>query len=206
MIFRTRKRTQDDFHREALPHLDALFYAARYMTKDAQAAEDLVQETFLKAFRFFHRYKTGTNCKAWLFRIMTNTHINRQRGKKKELSYIENADVESNHDVPLSETSAFYKNPEQGYLHGLVHDEVKSALNSLPSDFRAAVVLADLQDFSYKEIAEVMDCPIGTVMSRLHRGRKLLQKRLRSHAVEQGIIEDDRVTSLDAYRTRRSGP
>ncbi len=213
MIFRSRQKMKDNFHKEALPHLDALYYAARYMTKDPRDAEDLVQETFLKAYRFFHRYTAGTNCKAWLFRILTNTHINRQRGKHREFAYIENVDVEGAQDNPISETSAFYKNPEQGYLHGLVHEEVKRALDAIPDDFRTAVVLADLQDFSYKEIAEIMECPIGTVMSRLHRGRKMLQKRLRAHAISQGIIapndgpSEEKVaqpTSLDDYRARRT--
>jgi RNA polymerase sigma-70 factor (ECF subfamily) len=217
VIFRSRKRMKDDFHREALVHLDALYYAARYMTKDPRDAEDLVQETLLKAFRFFHRYQTGTNCKAWLFRIMTNTHLNRQRGKAKQFTYLDNVDVEGGGGAtPISDASSFYKNPEQGYLHGLVHEQVERALDSLPEDFRLAVVLADLQDFSYKEIAEIMDRPIGTVMSRLHRGRKMLQKKLRSHAIEQGIISadplDEKVktpTSLADYRnraTKRSGP
>lgn len=210
MIFGAKQRKKDAFHREAVPHLDALYYAAVYMTKDARDAEDLVQETFLKAFRFWHRYKEGTNCKAWLFRIMTNTHINRNRGKKREFSYIENVDAPAHESDPISDNSAFYKDPEQGYLHGLVHDEVKRALDSLAPDFRAVVVLADLQDFSYKEIADIMECPIGTVMSRLHRGRKMLQKKLRRYATDRGILEAEPsdkggVTSLDAFRASREG-
>ena len=218
MIFRSHSpsRSQDDFHREALPHLDALYGAAVYMTKDARDAEDLVQETFLKAYRFFDRYKPGTNCKAWLFRIMTNTHINRNRGKHREFSLIDNIDIDSGDEDPIHEHSEFYKDPEQGYLHRLVHAEVKDALDSLPADFRNVVILADLQDFAYKEIAEIIDCPIGTVMSRLHRGRKLLQKRLRAHAIAQGIIpatpreespggtEGGKLASLDQYRARRA--
>ena len=218
MIFRSKKKMQDGFHREALPHLDALYTAARYMTKDPRDAEDLVQETFLKAFRFFHRYKPGTNCKAWLFRILTNTHINRNRGRRREYTYLEDADVGAEEQTPLGDKSAFYKNPEQSYLHDLVHEEVRQALESIPADVRTPVVLADLQDFSYKEIAEIMDCPIGTVMSRLHRGRKLLRKKLHRHAVAQGIIKDSgatpegeaegqgdaQPTSLAAFRARRS--
>jgi RNA polymerase sigma-70 factor (ECF subfamily) len=202
-------REKDDFHREALVHLDALYNGALYMTRDPRKAEDLVQDTMLKAFRFFHRYQRGTNCKAWLFRIMTNTHINNNRGKRRNMTYLENVDVEPAVGTPLSDRNVFYKNPEQGYLHHLVHDKVREAVESLPLDYRTIVVLADLQDFAYKEIAEIVECPIGTVMSRLHRGRKLLQKRLRAHAIEQGILPptaanvEDEPTSLEAYRQRK---
>ena len=168
--------------------MDALYNSALYMTRDARDAEDLVQETFIKAYRFFHRYQSGTNCKAWLFRIMTNTHINRNRGKKRELSFIENVDSEASLGDPVWENSAWYKDPEQGYLHQLMHDEVKTALESVPEDYRTVVVLADLQDFAYKEIADILECPIGTVMSRLHRGRKILQKKLRRYAMATGVL------------------
>ena len=125
-----------------------MYYAALYMTKDQREAEDLVQETLLKAFRFWHRYQKGTNCKAWLFRILTNTHINRNRGKHREFSFIENVDVEPSDETRISENSTYYKGPEDQYLHGLVHDDVKAAIMSLPDDFRMAVVLSDLHDFS----------------------------------------------------------
>ncbi len=211
------RQKQDDFNREAVPHLDALYGTALYLTRNPRDAEDLVQETFLKAFRAFDRYEPGTNCKAWLFRIMTNTHINRGRSRHRDFTLLETVDIApaSTPDVdPRSDDSAFYKDPEQGYLHGLVHESVREALEGLPPDFRAVVVLADLQEFAYKEIAEVLEIPIGTVMSRLHRGRKLLQKRLRNHAIAQGIISPDAEsaepepvrppTSLDAYRARRT--
>ena len=186
--------------------MDALYSAALYMTRDARDAEDLVQETFLKAYRFFDKYEPGTNCKAWLFRILTNTYINRNRGKHREFAYIENVDVDPADDDPISEHSAWYKDPEAGYLHTLVHDLVREALDSLTPEYRAVVVLADLQDFSYREIAEIVGCPIGTVMSRLHRARKLLQKRLRPHAIAQGFVVDEPAepASLDEYRARRA--
>ena len=204
MIFSNRGAQKDSFHAEALPHLDALFCAAIYMTKDRRDAEDLVQETLLKAFRFWHRYQKGTNCKAWLFRILTNTHINRNRGKHKDVSLLEHIDVEPNVDTPLSDRNAYYKGPEDSYLHGLVHDDVKAAVMSLPDDFRIPVVLSDLHDFSYREIAEVMDCPIGTVMSRLHRGRKILQKKLKTHATAVGVlVENEPPTSLSEYRAKK---
>jgi len=211
MIFGSTKkrRAKDDFHAEALVHMDALYNAALYMTRDARKAEDLVQETMLKAFRFFHRYQRGTNCKAWLFRIMTNTHINNNRSKRTEMTYLDEVDADANSAQSFGDNSAYYKNPEQGYLHQLVHHRVREAVESLPDEYRSIVVLADLQDFSYKEIAEIVECPIGTVMSRLHRGRKMLQKRLKAHAVEQGILSEKTIkdeqspTSLDAFRRRK---
>ena len=186
-----------------MPHVDSLYYAAVYMTKDARDAEDLVQETLLKAYRFWHRYKEGTNCKAWLFRILTNTHINRNRGKKREMTLLEDVDIESSDRAPMADQSAFYKDPEAGYLHDRIHPKVKAALESLPDDYRTVVVLSDLQDFAYREIAEIVGCPIGTVMSRLHRGRKMLQKKLRGHAVSTGVLAPE-PTSLDAYRARKA--
>ncbi len=212
MIFgKSTPRRQDSFHTEALPHLDALFNAATYLTRDTREAEELVQETLLKAYRFWSRYKAGTNCKAWLFRILTNTHINRNRNRRRDLVYLDSVDGEgAADDVGLADTSGFYRDPEADYLYGLVHDDVRNAVEALPEDFKVPVVLVDLQDFSYKEVAEIMECPIGTVMSRLHRGRKLLQKKLRGRAVEAGIVADSPETepvepaSLDAYRQRRS--
>jgi RNA polymerase sigma-70 factor, ECF subfamily len=211
---KSRNKNQDAFHLEALPHLDALYSAATFLTRDTREAEDLVQETFLKAYRFFHRYKPGTNCKAWLFRILTNTHINRRRSANRGLTYVDNVDVEVDDANPIAEHSVFYRDPEAGYLHALVHEDVRAAVDALPEDFRLPVVLVDLQDFAYKEVAEMMDCPIGTVMSRLHRGRKLLQKSLRDRAVEAGIIpaaapgmaahDAGAVSSLDSYREKRA--
>lgn len=206
MIFSKRSAQKDSFTDEALPHLDALYYAAVYMTKDRRDAEDLVQEALLKAFRFWHRYEQGTNCKAWLFRILTNTHINRSRGKKRDMSLIDDIDLDTGTEAPKAEQSAYYKGPEDSYLHDLLHDDVKAAVMSLPEDFRIPVVLSDLHEFSYKEIADVMDCPLGTVMSRLHRGRKMLQKKLQHHATEVGVLRAPTApTSLDAYRAQKSG-
>ena len=211
MIFGRRQGQEDNgFQDEALVHLDAIFYAARYMTRDAQEAEDLVQETFLKAFRFWHRYQKGTNCKAWLFRILTNTHINRNRGKVKQFTFLDNVDTEPAGSAPISDVNAFYKSPEAGYLHQLLHDDVAKAIEALPEDFRIPVILADLQDFSYQEIAEIMECPIGTVMSRLHRGRKALRKKLRRYAEDAGYIQSEEEaeaktpTSLADYRAKRT--
>ncbi len=214
MIFgtKTRDRAEDKarrgFEAEALVHMDALYSGALYMTRNKSEAEDLVQEAFLRAFRFWHRYEPGTNCKAWLFRIMTNTFINRSRKRKKAFSLIEEADTDSVSDG-LYQGSAFYNTPEAAYLGGLMPEHVKEAIERLPDNFRIPVVLADLQDFSYKEIAEIMDCPVGTVMSRLFRGRKRLQEELFGYAIERGIIDErdargeDGAISLDAYRARK---
>jgi RNA polymerase sigma-70 factor (ECF subfamily) len=206
-------RKKDDearraFEREALPHMATLFNAALYMTRNAAHAEDLVQETLLKAFRFWHRYEQGTNCKAWLFRILTNTYINRNRKKQPLHESIEGSEREYS-SATLSETSSFYATPEMDYLGKLFPEHVKQAVEALPENFRIPVILADLHDFSYKEIADIMDCPVGTVMSRLFRGRKRLQEQLFGYAVELGIIpkadarDASGAISLDAYRERR---
>ncbi|MCB9786870.1 MAG: sigma-70 family RNA polymerase sigma factor [Deltaproteobacteria bacterium] len=216
MIFNRpgRKRPTDEdaaraaFNEEALVHMDSIFNAARYMTRDAAAAEDLVQETFLRAFRFWDRYKPGTNCKAWLFRILTNTFINKNRKRQRTYSLIEDADTDAGIDGPL-ESSAFYSTPEQEYLSQLFPEHVRAAVEALPDNFRIPVILADLHDFSYKEIAEMMDCPVGTVMSRLFRGRKQLQEELFGYALELGIIspasarDEDGTISLETYRARK---
>ena len=215
MIFGTRhkersdsKALDDSFQREALVHMPSLFQAARYLTRDDAAAEDLVQETLLKAHRFWHRYQEGTNCKAWLFRIQTNTFLNSTRKKSRTMTLIEDADSEPA-SASLYEHASFYGTPETQYLQGMMPELIQDALESLPENFRLPVILADLQDFSYNEIAEIIDCPVGTVMSRLFRGRKRLQEALFAHAIEQGIIDPEKARdeagalSLDAYRSRK---
>lgn len=200
--------TRDAFNKEALPHMESLYSAALYMTRDAGLAEDLVQETFLKAFRFWHRYESGTNCKAWLFRILTNTFINGNRRKKRPHFSIDASEQDLSSSV-MAETSHFYDTPEAEYLGGLFPEHVQRAIEELPENFRIPVVLADLQDFSYKEIADIMECPVGTVMSRLFRGRKRLQEVLFDYAVELGVIpaqdarDEEGAISLEAYRARR---
>ena len=204
----SKRKHDDTFQREAVVHMPSLFQAARYLTRDDAAAEDLVQETLLKAHRFWHRYQEGTNCKAWLFRIQTNTFLNSTRKKSRTMTLIEDADSEPATES-LYEHAAFYGTPETQYLQGMMPEMIQDALESLPENFRLPVILADLQDFSYNEIAEIIGCPVGTVMSRLFRGRKRLQELLFAHAVEQGIIDpaaardSDGALSLDAYRARK---
>ena len=205
---RRRKAKEREFEQVALPYIDELYSTALRYTRNPQGAEDLVQETMLKAHRFWHRYKEGTNCKAWLFRIQTNTFLNAARKKSRAMTLIEDADADAATDG-FYEQSSFYGTPETHYLQGAMPETIKEALEALPETFRIPVVLADLQDVSYKEIAEIIDCPVGTVMSRLFRGRKRLQEALFAHAVEQGIIDPaaardaDGALSLDAYRARK---
>jgi RNA polymerase sigma-70 factor (ECF subfamily) len=189
-------------------HFDALYESARYMTRGGDEAQDLVQETLLKAFRFWERYQDGTNCKAWLFRIMTNTFINSLRKRRPLAGLLDEVDS-SERAFDTYGASEFYRSPATQAEARMLPDRVRLAIESLPESFRVPVVLADLQDFSYKEISEILDCPVGTVMSRLHRGRQKLQEQLFEHAVEVGVIPRSRASlqdgtlSLDAYRQQR---
>jgi RNA polymerase sigma-70 factor (ECF subfamily) len=184
-----RRPIRTDFEREALPHLSALYGAALRMTRDPKDAEDLVQEALLRAYRFFDTFEAGTNCKAWLFRILTNVFCNQYRDREREHVVMTEAESSSaNLEQFLSGAGGEGRDSETALLGRMVSADVEKALAAVPPDFRLAVVLADLEDFSYKEIAEIMDCPAGTVMSRLYRGRKILQGLLYNYAVEQGII------------------
>ena len=181
--------SSDPFETEALSFLDALYRTALRMTRSEADAEDLVQETYIRAFRFREQFTPGTNLKAWLFRILTNTFINsyRRRQTQPEFTELDGVDEFSLYKrMSDLKTSSGAGNPETEFLDGLVDSEVKDALGELPEKFRQ-VVLLDVEGFSYKEIAEMLDIPIGTVMSRLHRGRKFLQKRLLDLAQQRGI-------------------
>jgi len=192
-------RTRREFEGLALEHVDPLYSAALRLTKNERDAEDLVQDTFLRAFRFFDKFERGTNIKAWLFKILTNTFINRYRRKVKERTVVEGAAREGqNERFVARDANESSSNPEQYLFDRLLSDDVLRAIDGLPIDFRLVVILADLQEFSYKEIAEILDCPVGTVMSRLYRGRKLLQKQLVGYALESGVISAGTVLDQEA--------
>jgi RNA polymerase sigma-70 factor, ECF subfamily len=177
------------FEEYVLPQLDRLYSAAMRYTRDPADAEDLVQETVAKAFRSFHQYRPGTNLRAWLYRILHTTYISlyRKAQRRPQELLAEAIDDFSLYDeLARSGVSA-----EREVLASLTDDVVKQALADLPEAFRLAVYLADVEGFAYKEIAEIMDTPVGTVMSRLHRGRKALQKALSSYAQQRGLIEAD---------------
>lgn len=184
--------------------MQALYGAALRLTHSPGDAEDLVQDALLRAYRFFDSFEPGTNCKAWLFRIMTNVFRNKYREREREQEILNEAESST---ANLGQfTPAVPESHEANILGRMVSKDVEAALEAVPAEFRLAVILADLEDFSYKEIAEIMDCPAGTVMSRLYRGRKLLQKQLVTYALEQGILSAETAANLASEASPTAAP
>ena len=180
-----------DFESEAIPHMDALYNFALKMTRDSDDANDLVQETYLKAFRFFDKFEKGTNCKAWLFRIMKNTYINNYRKKTKEPGKVDYDEIENFYEnIKASSTDSAHL--EKELYDNLLDDELSGAISSLPEDFRTVVILCDIEGMTYEEIADFIDCPVGTVRSRLHRARKMLFTKLYDYADGKGYLAKDK--------------
>lgn len=196
-----------------MPHMDALYGSAFRLTRNPRDAEDLVQDAMLRAYRFWHSYEENSNCKAWLFKILTNTFINnyQRRKRSKEILSAAKIEQESTDGVLVHAHALNQQSPEEQLLEQSLSEDVERALADLPADFRVAIVLCDVEGFSYKEIADIVECPVGTVMSRLYRGRRLLQKQLHAFAKAQGIIHKEDPTrqladtiDLDTYRQSKN--
>ena len=185
---------QADFAEQAMQYAPQLYSGALRMTRNRSDAEDLVQEAYLKGFRSFHTFKEGTNLRAWLFRILTNTYINNYRAKQRRPSESDLGEIEDLYlyrRLNTLEDPSVGRSAEDALMEVLADDEVKKALEELPENFRLPIILADVEGFSYKEIANMLDIPIGTVMSRLHRGRKAMQKALYDYARASGLVAAD---------------
>jgi RNA polymerase sigma-70 factor (ECF subfamily) len=204
-----------DFESNALAQLPSLMAVAVRLTRNSAEAEDLVQDTFVKAMRAREQFEAGTNIRAWLLRIQTNTFINRYRRGTLERSVVDGADGEPLTDAWMGSASMnAMRDPESAALRPMLEAEIQAALNELPEEFRLAVVLSDVEELSYKEISDILGCPIGTVMSRLHRGRKMLKHRLYQHAVELGIVDphaadtksrhSEEPVDINSYRAKRA--
>jgi RNA polymerase sigma-70 factor (ECF subfamily) len=180
---------QRSFEREALPHADLLYSYALRMTNNRADADDLVQETYLKAYRFWESYEQGTNIRAWLFRILKNSYINRYRKEVREPDKVEYDDVKSLYTT-RGEGTADQNDLQESMFGNLLDDEITTAIASLPDEFRTVVILCDIETLTYEEVATFMDCPLGTVRSRLHRGRKLLRGRLTEYARQRGLAQE----------------
>ncbi|MDY7092037.1 MAG: sigma-70 family RNA polymerase sigma factor [Acidobacteriota bacterium] len=180
-----------NFEDATMPYLDALYNTAYRMTRNSEDAEDLIQETYLKAYKYYDKFQEGTNLKAWLFKIMKNTFINAYRKRQQVPPETDFGEIEGSFESLVSEeVIRSIKDPEEELVAGVLDEDIQSALEELPEDFRMVVLLADLEGFSYKEIAGILDVPVGTVMSRLYRGRRLLEAAMLEYAREHGYLRD----------------
>jgi RNA polymerase sigma-70 factor (ECF subfamily) len=183
------KQKHIDFETLAVPHKDALYNFALKMTNDTDEADDLLQETFLKAFKYFDKFERGTNCKAWLYSIMRNTYINDYRREQKLPGKVDYDDIQNFYEN-IKETEVEYGHIVEDAFSNTLNDEVTDAISDLPKDFQTIILLSDVEGFTYEEIAEFLSCPIGTVRSRLHRARKMLYSKLYDYAKTTGYIEN----------------
>src|SRR6056297_1029174 len=180
---------QEDFEKEIIPHLDAMYNFALRLTSDPSDAEDLVQDTIVKAFRFFSSYEKGTNAKAWLFRILKNSYINNYRKQSKKPNQVDYDEVSEFYETIRADRTDT-SDLEDKMFRELIDDDISNALEELPEDFRTVVLLCDVEGFTYEEIANMLDVPIGTIRSRLHRGRNLLKAELMDYAEKRGFKSD----------------
>jgi RNA polymerase sigma-70 factor, ECF subfamily len=186
---KTRQK-HEEFQREAIPHMDILYNYALRLTTNPEDANDLLQETYLKAYRFWSKFEQGTNCRAWLFRIMRNSYINRYRKAVKTPEHLDYDEIKDFYNT-IREQSSDPNDLSERLFGQLLDDQVSSALTELSEEFRTVVILCDVEGFTYEEAAEFVDCPIGTIRSRLHRGRKLLRDKLFHYAHERGYEVND---------------
>lgn len=188
--FNRKKDLRKEFERTALPHLTHLYTAAFYLTKNESEAEDLVQETYLRALRFFDKFEPGTNCKAWLLAIQRHLFINRYQQKKREPETVDWQKIEKSYEsAAVQEESAEKESPEQLLSATIMDHEIGQALKELPEEFRTALILVDIEELSYEEAAKVMGCAVGTIRSRLSRARRMLHVALREYAIKRGLLK-----------------
>ncbi len=224
MAFFGKKKIKDfdEFEELIELHLDGMYRVAMRYTREPSAAEDLVQDTVVRALRFRDHFELGTNFKAWIYTVLTHTFIHKYRRKKRERELLEGQNREDvQHQLESESARDAATEPEQAYLDRMLSDDVVHALDALPEEFRTVIVLCDLEGLSYKDIAEVVDCPVGTVMSRLYRGRRILEQKLYGLAVEQGIVrasgtaeksggedacaQEREILDLQMFRRRKDG-
>lgn len=179
------------FESDALQHLDSLYNSALKLTYNEEDAKDLVQETFLKAFKYFDQYEPGTSCKAWLYKILKNTFINKYRKKIRQPEQVDFDSVEPFVELIKDKNFQDSKSLDVGILNSFLSDEINEALSRLSYDFRIVLLLSDIEGFSYKEISDILDCPIGTIRSRLSRGRKMMFKNLLQYAKKEGYFQEE---------------
>ena len=189
----SKRALKEEFERLALPHLSALYTAGYYLTGSEVEAEDLVQETYLRAFRFFHKFQPGTNCRAWLLSIQRNLFFNLYRQKRREPEMVDWEKIDQTYETIVDRQEnarAEEGDPEELFFSRLMDGEVESALKELAEEFRTAILLVDIEELSYQEAAKVMGCPVGTIRSRVSRGRRFLQVTLKEYALMRGVIKE----------------